>query len=105
MQQVPEIDVAQASVRLVDGGLMIDCREPDEHQAMRVAGAVLVPLSVFVDEVDAALGEQREAMILCRSGQRSARATAYLRERGIEAVNVTGGILAWVAEGLPVEQG
>ena len=39
---------------------------------------------------------------MCRSGSRSARAAAELIQMGFEAVNMAGGMRAWVAQGLPV---
>jgi len=40
--------------------------------------------------------------VLCHSGGRSAKVTAYLEQQGYDAVNVSGGITAWQAAGLPV---
>ena len=42
--------------------------------------------------------------LMCRSGARSAQATAYLEQQGYDAVNVDGGIIAWHEAGLPVVQ-
>jgi rhodanese-related sulfurtransferase len=103
--EVHEVDVHEAARRAAAGALLIDCREPDEFAHARIPGAVLVPLSTFADEIDAALVAGRQVLMQCRSGGRSARATAYLRSRGVDAVNVAGGILAWAAAGLPIEGG
>ena len=40
--------------------------------------------------------------VVCKVGGRSAQVTAYLRNQGRDAVNVTGGMLAWEAAGRPV---
>lgn len=42
---------------------------------------------------------------VCRSGSRSAMATRQARQAGIDAHNVSGGMLAWERQGLPVESG
>lgn len=102
---VPEIDVHQAGERVAGGAAFLDVREPDEHRAVRTKDAVLLPLSGFLDAWQEAVPRDREVVVLCRSGARSGRVTAFLREQGIDAVNVAGGILAWEAEGLPVEKG
>ena len=39
---------------------------------------------------------------MCKVGGRSAQVTAFLLQRGHEAVNVSGGMLAWEAEGRPM---
>ena len=41
-------------------------------------------------------------MVVCRSGNRSARATKVLSKAGFDAVNLTGGMAAWKAAGLPL---
>ncbi|WP_425559985.1 rhodanese-like domain-containing protein [Kitasatospora paranensis] len=41
-------------------------------------------------------------MAICRSGNRSRQAAALLTARGVDAVNVAGGMRAWAEAGLPV---
>lgn len=83
---------------------LVDVREPDEFAAAHVSGARNVPLSTLADRL-AELPTDRPVHVMCLSGGRSARATAYLREQGVDAVDVAGGITRWYGEGLPVEQG
>jgi len=40
--------------------------------------------------------------VICRSGGRSARVTAYLNQQGWDSVNVAGGMGAWAASGRPM---
>ena len=69
-------------------------------------GAVLVPLP----ELRARLGEiaaRRPGTVItiCRSGNRSARAAAILRDAGfVNVLNMTGGTLAWCDRGFRVER-
>lgn len=83
---------------------IIDVREQAEHDATRVADVPLIPMSELVERVDD-LPTDRELVIMCRSGQRSARVAEYLSQQGDrgEVANLEGGILAWAAEGLPYE--
>jgi len=89
----------------VDGGdaLLLDVREDWEWDEQRVPGAIHIPMN----EVPARLEEipaERDVYVYCKVGGRSARVVDYLRRHGRErAVNVTGGIDAWVEAGLPVE--
>ena len=39
---------------------------------------------------------------VCRSGNRSARVTAWLRQQGFDAINMTGGMSAWASFGQPL---
>jgi len=76
--------------------LLIDVREPHEYQICRIEGSVLIPLGDLparVGELDPTV----EVVMQCRSGVRSGKAAAFLREQGFRSVhNLTGGILAWI---------
>lgn len=101
---VPEIDVATFEQRRADGGFVLDVRQPDEWDEAHLDGALLVPLGQLPER----LGEvPREGTVhvICRSGSRSGRATQFLRAHGVDAVNVAGGMLAWVEGDRPVVTG
>jgi rhodanese-related sulfurtransferase len=100
-----DIDVTAAHRRGAAGDLVIiDCREEQEHEATRVDGVPLIPMSEFLARVDE-LPEGTPLAILCRSGARSAQVADYLTATGEhgDVANVAGGIIAWAAEGLPYE--
>ena len=105
----PEIDVTELKRRLENGEdvQLIDVREAYEWEICNLsgAGARLVPLS-SLPEALASLDRDRPLVVHCRSGPRGTRAVEYLRMMGYEdAVNLTGGILAWGAAfdpGMPV---
>jgi rhodanese-related sulfurtransferase len=95
---------------LKDGDFLLDVREDEEWQAGHAAGALHIPMSEFVSrygEVTEAAPQDGRIHVICRSGARSAQVTMYLTQRGIDAVNVAGGMAAWEAAGRPVvdEQG
>ena len=97
-------DLAPEEVRrLLDEGAvdLIDVREPYEHEAGRIEGArhVEIPqLTAAAAEMD----RERPVVFYCRSGARSAMATQAFRASDYKAYNLTGGLLAWVAAGLPI---
>ncbi len=79
-------------------GLLIDVREPDEHAIAHIEGARLIPLQTLPDRIEE-LPKDREILIHCKSGRRSAKAVELLLDHGFSRVkNVTGGIDAWLAE-------
>jgi rhodanese-related sulfurtransferase len=41
-------------------------------------------------------------LVVCKVGGRSAHVTAFLQERGFDAVNLAGGLVEWVAAGRPL---
>ena len=68
-------------------------------------GAQLIPLSEFETRY-AELPKDRELVMICRSGARSARAGEFLKAQGYgQVVNLAGGTMAWVEGGLPSVQG
>lgn len=83
---------------------LVDVREPDEWEAGRMPGGVLIPLG----ELEARSGELNPAaptVIVCRSGRRSLIAAEYLKAIGFDRpVSLAGGILAWAEAGHPVER-
>ena len=101
---VPEVPPAEAKAMLDRGGAqLVDVREPWEYEEAHIPGCRLIPMG----EVSARLAEidrDAPAVIYCRSGSRSGKVVALLRERGYEkAVNLAGGILAWANAQLPTE--
>ncbi|MCS7051720.1 MAG: rhodanese-like domain-containing protein, partial [Thermomicrobium sp.] len=100
--RIPEVSPSEAHARQQAGALIVDVREPHEWHAGHIPGARLIPL----DELPMRLHEldpQRELIVVCRSGNRSAYATALLQQSGFTNVaNLAGGILAWARAGLPV---
>jgi adenylyltransferase/sulfurtransferase len=80
-------------------GLLIDVREPHEHAMCRIEGARLIPLGSLMQHLDS-LPADREILVHCKMGMRSARAVEMLMARGFTRIkNVSGGIDAWLAEG------
>ena len=79
-------------------GLLIDVREPAEHAIANIPLARLIPLATLPDELDT-LPRDREILIHCKAGGRSARAVQLLLDNGFTQVkNVAGGMDAWLAE-------
>ena len=76
--------------------LLIDVREPSEQAAGIIEGARLVPLG-RIAEVRPSLPRDRPVIVYCRTGLRSARAASLLRDSGVDARSLTGGIEAWRA--------
>jgi len=85
----------KAKIQRNDDFLLIDVREPHEYQARNIPQAVLIPLGELpkrLDEID----RSRNIVIHCKSGMRSAKACAILRENGyVQVLNMKGGIDAW----------
>ncbi|HKK26671.1 MAG TPA: molybdopterin-synthase adenylyltransferase MoeB [Gemmatimonadota bacterium] len=96
------ITVWQLREKLDDGEApdLVDVREPFEWRICNLEeeGARLVPLSQLPGRLDE-LDEDREIVVYCHTGSRSALAVRYLRQEGFgRARNLMGGIAAWAEE-------
>lgn len=79
-------------------GLLIDVRETDEHAIAHIEGSILIPLNTLPEKIES-LPRDREILVHCKAGGRSARAVQFLLGQGFTQVkNVTGGMDAWLAE-------
>ena len=88
--------------------LVLDVREPEEFvgELGHIEGALLVPLDLLARRLPKLSGYiERELVLACRAGCRSATAGAILKGAGFARVkNLDGGMLAWVQAGLPVQR-
>lgn len=98
---VEDVDVHRAACMADAGAILLDVREDDEWAAGHIPGAFHVPLAAVVG-ADLSLFAERQVAVICRSGRRSEKAAAELATRGVRVVNVTNGMIAWAAAGLPV---
>jgi sulfur-carrier protein adenylyltransferase/sulfurtransferase len=80
--------------------LLVDVREPHEFEIVRIPGSVLIPKDrILSGEAFAELPQDKQVVLHCKSGARSAEALAVLHQAGFkDAVHVGGGVLAWARE-------
>lgn len=98
-QMVHVIDPPTARDTLARGeAALIDCRYDMEFEESRIPGARLVPLTTLRQEGAFALDADTTYIVYCRSGRRSSAAAFLLRERGIRALSLRGGIKDWPFE-------
>src|SRR5262249_44620048 len=95
-----DITVEELKKRLDAGEnvFILDVRNPPEYGICKIAGSTLLPLPELSQRVRE-LDPEREIVVHCKSGMRSAKAAAFLRDQGFKHVrNLTGGILEWAAK-------
>ena len=88
---------------MIDSGkdfALIDVREPNEYEIVRIPGATLIPKDrILSGEALAELPQDKPLVLHCKSGARSAEALAALHKAGFrDAVHVGGGVLAWAKQ-------
>ncbi|HEX7997004.1 MAG TPA: rhodanese-like domain-containing protein [Pyrinomonadaceae bacterium] len=87
-----------ARLRRGDEFMLIDVREPVEHEMARIEGARLLPLSLF-NEWAGTLDPADEIVVMCHHGIRSAQVCAFLARQGFRKLsNLAGGIDRWSHE-------
>ncbi|HZK59010.1 MAG TPA: rhodanese-like domain-containing protein, partial [Cryobacterium sp.] len=71
-----------------------------EHEIVRIPGSRLIPQGrILSGEALSQLPRDREIVLYCKAGARSAEVLAELRRQGYRRVDhVPGGVLAWVRE-------
>lgn len=79
---------------------LVDVREPAEYEIVRIPGATLIPKGeILSGEALSRLPQDKQVVLHCKSGVRSAEALAALKAAGFrDAVHVQGGVLSWIKQ-------
>lgn len=95
---VRELAPAKARDLLVHGRAeAIDCRSDEEWELWRLPRARLMPLET-IRERSRGLDPSRTYILYCRNGRRAAAATFLMRQQGLDAWSLAGGMTAWAYE-------
>ena len=77
---------------------LLDVRTPAEISRGIIAGSEAMPMHLIpIKPPEAKEGEK--LVIYCRSGARSAQVCAFLAQKGVDAYNLRGGVIAWASIG------
>ena len=97
-----QISPAQLAQRLNDAQqpapLLLDVREPWELEICRIEGSVAMPMG-SVPARFPELDRDRETVVICHHGGRSAQVCMFLERQGFSGViNLSGGVAGWAAQ-------
>ncbi len=94
--------VAYEMVENDDNVTLLDVRTPDEfkHDG-HIADAKLIPLGQLANNLNM-IDKSKKVLVYCRSGSRSVSAARILGNKGFTVVNMSGGIMSWKSDKLPV---
>lgn len=96
------------AVKLINNGaVVIDVRPEAQYKQGHIVNARNIGLTELGQKEDA-LDKLRDKTVLvcCDTGISSGKAARLLREKGVErVVNISGGLVAWQRESLPLDQG
>ena len=97
INEIPEISVTELHQKIINNEdiVILDVREQSEYDICNLKQAVLIPLGELEDKIDS-LNKEKEYLVHCKLGGRSAKAVQVMQENGFNKVyNVAGGIRAW----------
>jgi molybdopterin/thiamine biosynthesis adenylyltransferase/rhodanese-related sulfurtransferase len=100
--QIREVETAEADdLRTRPGVVLLDVREPDEHEQGTIPGSVFIPRGQLESNVEGRLADKSTPLVVfCAAGARSAFAAKTLEELGYtDVVSMKGGFNRWKDEG------
>ena len=94
-----QIQPREVKQRLDTGAkmLLVDIRQEWEHKTCRIEGATLVPMETMASQLSLFQAAD-EVVLYCHHGVRSLNAALMLRQQGIAARSMSGGIARWSEE-------
>lgn len=99
-----EVDVAQARRWVRTGAILLDVRDRAERERQSIPDSLWIPFSELGQRWQE-LPRDRQVVVCCSAGSRSFRAAIFLRDRGVLAAALVGGLAEWRAQGAPVVEG
>ncbi|MFC6358895.1 rhodanese-like domain-containing protein [Luteococcus peritonei] len=100
------LSVDEALQLLAEGGVLCDVRTQGEYEAGHAPGARLVDVKLLGENVmdavypgDPFAEPDKTIVLICDTGLRSGHAVKLVREQGMKAEFVHGGLIAWRESG------
>jgi rhodanese-related sulfurtransferase len=102
MEQINALQLKEWLDRAGDAPpLLLDVREPWEHQTAHIANSMLVPMNTVPARL-AELDPDAETVVICHHGGRSAQVAMFLERNGFKKVfNLAGGVDGWARQVAP----
>lgn len=94
---IPQIQPTELK-RALDANLrvvLLDVRQPDEYAICALPDSILIPLGELAERVDEVPDDGTPVVVYCHHGVRSLTGAAILRNAGLEALSLAGGIDRW----------
>jgi rhodanese-related sulfurtransferase len=87
------------------GTILLDVREDNEWEDGHIEGSIHIPMGQIPAAVARGLDwltPDVPVVVVCAVGARSARVATWLNFEGYQAINLDGGIQAWIQAGRPI---
>ena len=107
MSRIKEINASEL-VRLLDSDNhfeIVDIRTAAEIERGVIPDSRTLPMHMVPLHLDFFTVADKQVIIYCRTGSRSAQVCRYLNQQGIHnVISLRGGIVKWSASGMPLTQ-
>lgn len=98
--RITQVTPEEAMALQAQGAVLVDCREPNEWNLGRAAGALTIPRGILEQNIEGTVPRDRTVVLYCATGNRSALAADSLQQMGYVAVSsMIGGFRGWVEAG------
>ena len=106
MSRLKEINAKELFAMIQDKNHLelIDIRTPAEIERGVIPNAKTLPMHLIPLHINYFSLSQKQIVIYCRTGSRSAQACRFLNEQGVNnVINLRGGIVKWASGGLRLD--
>lgn len=105
--KIPQIDAKEVK-QAIDNNekcVVLDVRTPGEFASGKIKGAINLPLDQIPNRIEQTIPDKNTKIyVYCRSGARSAQASAYMLSQGYTNIfNMQHGLIGWSMNGYKVE--
>ena len=97
---IPEINVNDLNLKFTNNEnfILLDVRTDQEVFISKIQGSIHIPMNDVPLRLDE-LNKEKEIVVQCKSGKRSARVCEFLLNNNfVNVKNLKGGIIAWSEE-------
>jgi rhodanese-related sulfurtransferase len=104
IKEINVIDLSNSFEQSDSNIELIDIRTPAEVARGVIPNAKTLPMHLIPLKLDYFSSSNKEFVIYCRTGSRSAQACMFLNQQGVKNVsNLRGGIMSWAQQGLNID--
>ncbi|MFT5811840.1 MAG: rhodanese-related sulfurtransferase [Rubritalea sp.] len=106
MSRIKEISASELSqlIKSADHFELIDIRTPIEIERGVIPGAKTLPMHLVPLKLNYFSTTQKQIVIYCRTGSRSAQVCRFLNQQGLtNAISLRGGVVKWASSGLGMD--
>lgn len=101
------VSPAEATLKInKENALVLDIRDSKDFNSGHLVNALNIPFAKLAERMsELEKHQERPIILVCKTGQTVGVASKMLREKGFNAVRLSGGMMEWSNQNLPVVRG